>query len=53
MQYHLFLAKARTTGFPGAMEIVENLENHTKKFHAWKNHEILKYLNNHGKSWIF
>ena len=23
-----------------ALEIMENLENHTKKFHAWKNHGI-------------
>ena len=29
-------------GFPQALEIMENLENHGKKFHAWKNHEIWK-----------
>ena len=29
-------------GFPQALEIMENLENHEKKFHAWKNHEIWK-----------
>ena len=34
------------TGFPRAMEIVEN---HTKRFHAWKNHGIRKNLNIHGK----
>ena len=28
------------TGFPQALEIMENLENHEKKFHAWKNHGI-------------
>ena len=30
-------------GFPGlpqALEIMENLENHEKNFHAWKNHRI-------------
>ena len=37
-------------GFPQALEIMENLENHQKKFHAWKNHGIWKNLNNHGKS---
>ena len=36
-------------GFPQAPEIMENLENHKKKFHAWKNHGILKILNNHEK----
>ena len=35
--------------FPQALEIMENLENHEKKFHAWKNHGIWKILNNHGK----
>ena len=29
------------TGFPQALEIMENLENHPKKFHAWKNQGIL------------
>ena len=28
------------TGFSQALEIMENLENHQKKFHAWKNHGI-------------
>ena len=37
------------SGFPQALEIMENLENHQKKFHAWKNHGILKNLINHGK----
>ena len=27
-------------GFLQALEIMENLENHEKKFHAWKNHGI-------------
>ena len=36
-------------GFPQALEIMENLENHEKKFHAWKSHGIGKNLNNHGK----
>ena len=27
-------------GFPQALEIMENLENYQKKFHAWKNHGI-------------
>ena len=30
----------RKAGFPQALEIMENLENHKKKFHAWKNHGI-------------
>ena len=37
------------SGFPQALEIMENLENQEKKFHAWKNHGICKNLNNHGK----
>ena len=36
-------------GFPRALENLENLENHKKKFHAWKNHGIWKKLKNHGK----
>ena len=28
------------SGFPQALEIMENLENHERKFHAWKNHGI-------------
>ena len=28
--------KVTTMGFPQALEIMENLENHQKKFHAWK-----------------
>ena len=28
------------TGFPQGLEIMENLENHQKKVHAWKNHGI-------------
>ena len=31
-----------STGFPQALEIMENLENHSEKFHAWKNDGILK-----------
>ena len=27
-------------GFPRGLEIMENLENQEKKFHAWKNHGI-------------
>ena len=27
-------------GFPQALENLENLKNHQKKFHAWKNHGI-------------
>ena len=30
----------RYTGFPQALEIMDNLENQEKKFHAWKNHGI-------------
>ena len=45
----IFSKKSVTTGFPKALEIMENLENHEKKLHAWKNHGILKNLNNHGK----
>ena len=37
------------TGFPQALEIMENLKNHQKKFHAWKNHGIWKKLNDHEK----
>ena len=37
------------SGFPQGLEIMENHENHEKKFHAWKNHRIWKKLNNHGK----
>ena len=29
-----------STGFPQALEIMENLENYPNKFHAWKNHGI-------------
>ena len=29
-----------STGFSQALEIMENLENHFKKFHAWKSHGI-------------
>ena len=29
-----------TAGFPQALEIMENLENHEKKFYAWKKHRI-------------
>ena len=29
------------TGFPQALEIMENLKNHAKKFHARKKHGIL------------
>ena len=28
------------SGFPQALEIMENMEKHKKKFHAWKNHGI-------------
>ena len=28
------------SGFTEALEIMENLENHPKKFHAWKNHGL-------------
>ena len=42
----------KETWFPQALEIMENLENHEKKFHAWKNHEIgknpEKSRRNHG-----
>ena len=40
------------SGFPQALEIMENLENlenYKRKFNAWKNHGIWKKLNNHGK----
>ena len=36
----LFCDVAHLTGFPQALEIMENLENHPKKFHAWINHGI-------------
>ena len=36
------------SGCPQALEIIENLENHEKKFQAWKNHGIWKHLNNYG-----
>ena len=40
-----------SAGFPQALEIMENLENHQKKFHAVINHGIWKNLNTnyHGK----
>ena len=31
-------------GVSQALEIMENLENHEKKFDAWKNHGIWKKL---------
>ena len=31
-----------SAGFPQALEIMENLENHKKKFHAWKFHGMWK-----------
>ena len=37
------------TGFPRALEIVENLENHQKKSMHGKVMEFEKNLNNHGK----
>ena len=36
------LKKLHLPGIPQALEIMENLENHLKKFHAWKNHGIRK-----------
>ena len=35
-----FPAVVVASGFPRALENLENLENHKKKFHAWKNHGI-------------
>ena len=49
--YWMRTSNAQTTGFPQALEIMETYENHTKKFYAWKSHEIWKKLNNHGISW--
>ena len=40
-------------GFPQALEIMENLENLKKKFHAWKNHGICKNWIVMEKSWNF
>ena len=37
------------SGFPQALETMENLENQEKMFHAWKNYGICKILNYHGK----
>ena len=37
------------TGYSQAQEIMENLENHPKKFHVWKNHGLKKHLNIHEK----
>ena len=37
------------SGFPQALEIMENLENHTKKSMHEKIMEFEKHLNNHGK----
>ena len=34
----LFACGVTLSGFRQALEIMENLENHPKKFHAWKNH---------------
>ena len=42
------------TGFPKALEIMENLENHKKKVPCVeKSWSLKKTLNNHGKSWNF
>ena len=41
------------TGFPHILEIMENLENHWKKFHAWKIIEFEKTWINLEKSWNF
>ena len=30
----------KKAGFPQVLEMMENLENHQKKCHAWKNHGI-------------
>ena len=30
----------QSSGLPQALEIMENLENHPKKFHVWKNYGI-------------
>ena len=43
------IAYVLLTGFPQALELMENRENHEKKYHAWKNHGIKKKLNNYGK----
>ena len=47
--YHVIDMSMVLTGFPQALEILENLENHKKKFHAWRNHGIGKKLKYHGK----
>ena len=39
-QSHVMGCNFLITGFPQALEIMENLENQEKKFHAWKNHGI-------------
>ena len=39
----------RRQGFPEALEIMENLENHKKSSMCWKIMEFEKKLNNHGK----
>ena len=36
----MILVDVVPSGFPQALEIMENLENHDKRFHAWKNHGI-------------
>ena len=43
------IRRINKTGFPQALEIIENLKNPPQKFHAWRNHGIWKDLNNHGK----
>ena len=40
---------AHHIGFPQALEIMGNLENHKNKFHALKNHGVSKNLNNRGE----
>ena len=41
------------SGFPQALEIMENLENHQIKFHAWKIMEFEKNWIIMEKSWNF
>ena len=39
-EFLVFTAYSNLSGFPQALEIMENLENCPKKFHELKNHGI-------------
>ena len=42
LSYEVLSSEEFIAGFPQALEIMENLENYEKKFHAWKKSWNLK-----------